>query len=408
MVRHLLLVTIVGLLVLTACADDTTAPEVRPPAQLQPAPTATSAPEPTLSPVATTAAQPRTEAKKSLDPGMYQVGGDIQPGVYAGIAGTNAFDSCYWARLSGASGDFSELIANENATGQFYVEIQLSDKYFKVDCEITPLNDWPAPDEPLSEIQQGMYLVGRDIDPGTYRDKAGTDVMNSCYWARLSGLSGDFDHLITNENSSGSFFVTVQPSDLALKTDCQLTLSDGGTLVPVAAITAESTTEPKNSLDPGMYQVGSDIQPGIYAGMAGTDVTGSCYWARLSGASGDFSELIANENAIGQFYVEIQPSDKYFKVDCEIISLSDWPAPDEPLSEIQPGMYLVGRDIDPGTYQGKAGTDVMNSCYWARLSGLSDDMDHLITNENSNGSYFVTIQPTDMALKTACQLTLSE
>ena len=50
----------------------------------------------------------------------------------------------------------------------------------------------------------------------------------------------------------------------------------------------------------------------------------------------------------------------------------------------------------------------MNSCYWARLSGLSDDMDHLITNENSNGSYFVTIQPTDMALKTACQLTLSE
>ena len=83
----------------------------------------------------------------------------------------------------------------------------------------------------------------------------------------------------------------------------------------MAAITAESTTEPKNSLDPGMYQVGSDIQPGIYAGMAGTDVTGSCYWARLSGASGDFSELIANENAIGQFYVEIQPSDKYFKVD---------------------------------------------------------------------------------------------
>ena len=69
---------------------------------------------------------------------------------------------------------------------------------------------------------------------------------------------------------------------------------------------------------------------------------------------------------------------------------------------------MVGRDIDPGTYQGKAGTDVMNSCYWARLSGLSDDMDHLITNENSNGSYFVTIQPTDMALKTACQLTLSE
>ena len=167
MVRHLLLVTIVGLLVLTACADDTMAPEVRPPAQLQPAPTATSAPEPTLSPVATTAAQPRTEAKKSLDPGMYQVGGDIQPGVYAGIAGTNAFDSCYWARLSGDSGDFSELIANENATGQFYVEIQLSDKYFKVDCEITPLSPnppkgWRYSSRMGDEWQRGRWF-GQDF-----------------------------------------------------------------------------------------------------------------------------------------------------------------------------------------------------------------------------------------------------
>ena len=108
--------------------------------------------------------------------------------------------------------------------------------------------------------------------------------------------------------------------------------------------TPTATPEPKMSLDPGMYQVGSDIQPGIYAGLAGTDIVGSCYWARLSGASGDFSELLANENAIGQFYVEVQDTDKYFKVDCEITPLKDWPTQDEPLSKI--GLVPVQSEYD--------------------------------------------------------------
>ena len=120
----------------------------------------------------------------------------------------------------------SQLLANENAIGQFYVEVQDTDKYFKVDCEITPLKDWPTQDEPLSKIGPGMYLVGRDINPGTYRGKAGTDVMDSCYWARLGGLPGDSDHLITNENAKGSYFVTVDASDLALLTKCELTLAE--------------------------------------------------------------------------------------------------------------------------------------------------------------------------------------
>ena len=109
--------------------------------------------------------------------------------------------------------------------------------------------------------------------------------------------------------------------------------------LPVSAptATAEPTPEPKLSLNPGMYQVGSDIQPGINAGLTGTDIFDSCYWARLSGASGDFSEILSNENAIGQFYVEIQPSDRYFKVDCEVTPLKDWPTLNEPLSEIEPG-----------------------------------------------------------------------
>lgn len=195
-----------------------------------PEPTAPTAPNAVVTAIAPTANAPEPTVaptpRANFGPGTYRVGTDITPGIYAGKVGIEIFDSCYWARLSGASGDFSELIGNDNAQGQFYVEIKSTDKYFKVDCDITPLDDWQAPNTPLTEIETGTYLIGRDIAPGTYRGEAGTDVLESCYWARLSGVSGDFGHLIANDNANGQYFVTVRPSDFALTTGCSLSLAE--------------------------------------------------------------------------------------------------------------------------------------------------------------------------------------
>ena len=174
-------------------------------------PTPTATPEPTAMP---------TEV--GFGPGMYLVGERLQPGIYAGKTGIGLLDSCYWARLSGASGEFSDLIANDNAVGQFYVEVLATDKFFEIGCDITPLHAWPMPDEPLSKIEPGIYLVGRDISPGTYRGEAGTDVLDSCYWARLSGVSGEFSDLIANDNAVGQYFVSIQDSDYAFATGCAL------------------------------------------------------------------------------------------------------------------------------------------------------------------------------------------
>lgn len=60
----------------------------------------------------------------------------------------------------------------------------------------------------------GVWLVGPDIKPGTYRTK---NASGSCYWARLSGTSGDFDDLITNGNPDGPAVVTIAPSDKAFE-----------------------------------------------------------------------------------------------------------------------------------------------------------------------------------------------
>ena len=64
---------------------------------------------------------------------------DISAGVYeTGIIGENDFfDSCYWERLSGFSGEFDEILANANPVVHSVVEVEDSDVAFNSDC-----GDW--------------------------------------------------------------------------------------------------------------------------------------------------------------------------------------------------------------------------------------------------------------------------
>lgn len=249
-------------------------------------------------------------------------------------------------------------------------------------------------------VEPGTYMVGSDIQPGIYRGETGTDFFDSCYWARLSDLSGEFSALLANDNGIGQFYVEVLGSDFALETQCEITYLDS---LP------EPPSEYPQILTPGTYIIGTDIQPGIYRGETGIDPLDSCYWARLSGLSGDFDSLKANDNNIGQFYVEILDSDYAFNTQCEITLLSTLPEPSgDFLQQLAPGTYIVGRDIQAGTYKGEAGADVLESCYWARLSDVSGEFSALIANNNNNGQYFVQVQENDFALITACGLELVE
>lgn len=56
--------------------------------------------------------------------------------------------------------------------------------------------------------EDGTWLVGVDIKPGTYRASGG-----NCYWERLSGMSGEFDDIIANGN--GPSTVTIKSGDEA-------------------------------------------------------------------------------------------------------------------------------------------------------------------------------------------------
>ena len=58
----------------------------------------------------------------------------------------------------------------------------------------------------------GIYLVGDDIKPGTYRSEG-----SRCYWARLSGTSGELEHIIANENVGVPPISPLPPPTLPLK-----------------------------------------------------------------------------------------------------------------------------------------------------------------------------------------------
>lgn len=61
----------------------------------------------------------------------------------------------------------------------------------------------------------GTFIVGTDIDPGTYRASASP----GCYWARLSSL--DTSDINDNSNADGPVVVEILSSDKAFETsDC--------------------------------------------------------------------------------------------------------------------------------------------------------------------------------------------
>ncbi|MEU9468223.1 hypothetical protein AB0D78_16510 [Streptomyces avermitilis] len=154
--------------------------------------------------------------------GDFEVGKDVKPGTYRTTGNTDGL--CYWERAKDASGEADSLIANDNVSGTSYVTVKATDKLFKSsDCK-----DWEAVDEKATGTAKssrfkgdgGMYRVGVDIAPGTYRSTGNTDDL--CYWERAKDALHSIESIRANNNVTGSAVVTISASDAYFKTTgCQ-------------------------------------------------------------------------------------------------------------------------------------------------------------------------------------------
>ena len=140
----------------------------------------------------------------------------------------------------------------------------------------------------------GSQIVGKDIQPGTYRTRAGTP---NCTWSRRSGFTGEPAEVIATATPQGPAIVTIKATDKGFdSTGCGMWTSD------LSRITTSTTAQ----FGDGVYQVGVDISPGTWKAQNAA----GCYWARLKGFTGEPSDLITNSNDSG--IVKILKDDKVF------------------------------------------------------------------------------------------------
>jgi len=159
--------------------------------------------------------QPEQEdSKPNFSDGTYQVGTDIQPGTYRTREGSSG---CYYERLSGFSGEFDDILANGNTVAPAIIAIKPTDAGFlSQDCG-TWTKDLSAITESKTTFGEGAYIVGTDIEPGTYRNSGSS----SCYYERLSEFTGDLNAIIANGNAEEPTVVTIGPADAGFQSnDC--------------------------------------------------------------------------------------------------------------------------------------------------------------------------------------------
>jgi hypothetical protein len=170
--------------------------------------------------------------------------------------------------------------------------------------------------------------------------------------------------------------------------------ASSSTTEPPAAQPAARSPQPSPPQDKnphftdGTYKVGSDIQPGTYR----TRVASSgCYYERMRDFTGGFDSILANDNTDGPAIVTILPTDVGFTSN----RCGTWTQDLSPIitskTSFSEGTYIVGTDIQPGTYR-SSGQD---SCYWSRLADFTNGSSSIIANGNSATPTIVTITATD-------------
>lgn len=145
---------------------------------------------------------------------------------------------------------------------------------------------------------------------------------------------------------------------------------------------------------PGTYQVGNEIPAGIYRN---TGFTSGCYWERLSGFSGEFSDIIANEFSNTNQIVELKGSDAGFSADGDCGTWTNQLVSERqgtPSDPFGPGTYRVGEEITPGTWSSTPMPG--ENCYWERKSGFGNELGDILANDFTDAKSVVEIQNSDV------------
>jgi len=204
---HLAAVTAVFALVVAACGSSTgTATTVGATTVTTAATTVTTAAPAattvtTAAPAATTTTQPTpTTTLPFILDGTYAVPDEVAPGTYR-----------LWGGSAARLDENMEIIENYLVSWYGIVIVQPTDSFISVAGWIITVDDF-GPVDPIAEgLDNGVYLVGYDIEPGRYEVLDGG--FNPPYWARLDDEMG----IIDSGTGVGTLEVIVEDGDFAFE-----------------------------------------------------------------------------------------------------------------------------------------------------------------------------------------------
>jgi hypothetical protein len=157
------------------------------------------------------------EESNTYKDGMYKVGTDIMPGLYK-VEVNGSLGMGYVERSKDASMTLDSILANILLTGDGYAEIKDTDAFVKVTGAIlTPFDISTAVPSFVSEYEDGLYLVGIDIEPGEYKVDVADTASKMGYVERLSDVSYNFDSIISNSIIQNQAYVTIDATDFAIR-----------------------------------------------------------------------------------------------------------------------------------------------------------------------------------------------
>lgn len=159
----------------------------------------------------TDTAQPAASSHQTFGDGQQVVGKDIQAGTYRTRTSSS---SCYWEREKDFAGNLSSILANDNTDAPAVVTILATDKGFKSTNCGTWTDDLSAITSSQTSFGDGTFIVGTDMQPGTYHSSGQT----GCYWEReLDFTGGGAGSILANDNTNTAATVTIAATDQGFK-----------------------------------------------------------------------------------------------------------------------------------------------------------------------------------------------
>jgi len=160
--------------------------------------------------------QSEPENPQTFKQGMYKIGSDMPPGEYVLLAKGMG----YFAITTDSTGSLDSIVANDNFSSRSIVAVSAGQYLELKGCEAVPIDKAPPVNTASGVLGPGMYKVGIDLPAGEYK----VESSNAGYVEVSSNSSHTLDAIVTNDNFSGSKYITVQDGQYLKLVNAKLNL----------------------------------------------------------------------------------------------------------------------------------------------------------------------------------------